>query len=124
MTPLPCFSEYHRYLVEKKLSCNTRIAYEYQVAHFFCWLVESGKELPADPIAWDRALAEYKTFLQCQKGAKNASVNAASTAIKNFCGFIGMDEPELEPRFSKKWQTSSDVENSRPAVPRSAHSTG
>ncbi len=59
---LPRFSEYHGHLVEQKLSCNTRIAYEHQVSQFLRWLESSGIDLPIDPIARDLAVAEYKTF--------------------------------------------------------------
>lgn len=87
------FSEYHNHLVEQKLTCNTRIAYEYQVSHFLRWLEDCGIDLPTEPIERDLAVAKYKNFLKDRKSAKNASVNSALTAIRNFCCFIGLGEP-------------------------------
>lgn len=87
---LPPLTEYHSYLVEQKLSCNTRIAYEHQVSHFLRWLEESGHDLSTER---DLAVAEYKNFLKDQRKAKNASVNSALTAIRNFCCFVGLGEP-------------------------------
>jgi hypothetical protein len=90
---LPPFGDYHSYLLAQKLTCNTRIAYVYQVSHFLRWLKDSEIELPTEPIARDLAVARYKSFLKDKKAAKNASVNSALTAIRNFCCFVGLGEP-------------------------------
>lgn len=104
---LPQFSEYHSYLVAQKLTCNTRIAYEYQVSHFLRWLKDSEIELPTEPIARDLAVAGYTRFLKDKKAAKNASVNSALTAIRNFCCFIGLGEPAVN-REQKQSRGTTD----------------
>lgn len=88
--------EYHSHLLQLRLSCNTRIAYKYQVAQFLRWLQDSSIELNKEPSARDQAIAQYKNYLKNNKGVKTTSINSALTAIKNFCQFMGLGEPHIE----------------------------